>query len=202
MRNKLFITHGTLGLVLAGSVFIGCQDFLGSDKGNQPAAPSGDNLQHAAQALSAQDSAKDLPAQAAAGTPGTAQELPANAPGNTSPEGGAPSSQPAATEPEKSAPPPAATALTPEQQACLDAYNVLQSGKGDAYAQAKDMYVGNNCDQVLGAAKPDPRPTYTPPDTAQLCEMYRKNAVTLPTTGDPKYDAYMAQQAIMCAGYP
>ena len=147
MRDKLFITHGTLGLALAASVFIGCQDFLGSDKGGQ-AKPSDNNLQHAAQA-SSQDSAAALPVQAAAGTPATAQDVPANAIGNGS-QAGAPSSQPAATETVKSS---------------------------------------------------TPAP-YTPLDSAQICAMYRKNVVTLPTTGDPKYDAYMAQLAIACAGYP
>jgi hypothetical protein len=164
MRNKLFITHGTLSLALAASVFIGCQSFLGGDKGNQPAAPSGDNLQHAA--------------QASVDTPPTATVPPA--------------AQPAS--------PPASASLTPQQQECLDAYNVMQSGKGD-YSTAKDLYVGKDCDQVLSAVQPDPRP-YTPPTTAELCKMYRKNVVTLPTTGDPKYDAYMAQQAIICADYP
>jgi len=147
MRDKLFITHGTLGLALAASVFIGCQDFLGSGKAGQ-ATSSDDNLQHAAQAVTSQDSAQDLPPQAAA-TPGAAVDSPANATGNGS-QAGAPSSQPAATETVKSS---------------------------------------------------TPAP-YTPLDSAQICAMYRKNVVTLPTTGDPKYDAYMAQLAIACAGYP
>src|SRR3954470_17314318 len=137
MRNKLFITRGTLGLALAASVFIGCQDFLGGDKGGQ-APPSDDNLQHAAQA-SSQDSTQGFDVQPAAGTPATAQAAPANAPASASPEGGAPPSQPAASETVKS--------FTPTP--------------------------------------------YTPLDSSQICAMYRKNVVTLPTTGDPKYDAYM-----------
>jgi hypothetical protein len=191
MRNKLFITNGTLILALAASVFIGCQDFMGGDKGDQPAAPSGDDLQNAAQALSTQDSAKDSPAQTVA-TPPKATTPPPSPVVETPTESTPPAVQPA---------PPASTSLTPQQQECLDAYNVMQSGTGDSYAQAKDLYVGKDCDQVLNAVKPNPRP-YTPPTTAELCAMYRKNVVTQPTTGDPKYDAYMAQQAIMCADYP
>jgi hypothetical protein len=191
MRNKLFITQGTLSLALAASVFIGCQDFLGGDKGNQPTTPSGDNLQHAAQALSPQDSAKDLPAQAVA-TPPTATITPAAPAVDTPPKATVPpAAQPAS--------PPASTSLTSQQQECLDAYNVMQSGKGD-YSTAKDLYVGKDCDQVLNAVQPDPRP-YTPPTTAELCAMYRKNVITQPT-GDAKYNAYMAQQAILCVDYP
>src|SRR4051812_42421431 len=66
MRKKLSFTLGTLGLALAGSVFIGCQDFLGGDNGKQAAAPTDNSVEHAAQAAGAQDSAKDMPAPVAA----------------------------------------------------------------------------------------------------------------------------------------
>jgi hypothetical protein len=192
MRNKLFITHGTLSLALAASVFIGCQDFLGGDKGNQPAAPSGDNQQHVAQALSPQDSADELPAPAV-DTPLKTTIPPAAPAVDTPPQATIPpAAQPAS--------PPEGTALTPQQQECLDAYNVMQSGNGD-YSKAKDLYAGKGCNEVLNAVQPNPRP-YTPLTIEEECKMYRKNVITLPTTGDPKYDAYMAQEAIKCVDYP
>lgn len=193
MRKKLSLINGTLGLAIAASLFVACQDFpVDSDKGQQASkTPAAENLQQASLAASPQDSTKDLPAQAVA-TPPNATIPPAAPVVVTPPE---PTTPPAV----QPAPPPASTSLTPEQQACLDAYNVMQSGGGD-YSQAKDQYVGKGCDQVLGALKPDPRP-YTPPTTAELCGMYRKNVVTQPT-GDAKYNEYMAQQAIMCADYP
>lgn len=77
MRKKLSLTRGTLGLALAASALIGCQDFLGGDKGGRAATPPAEDVQHAAQAVSPEDSAKDAaagPQAPVASAPGTLEE--------------------------------------------------------------------------------------------------------------------------------
>jgi|GEM_PF-4124476 len=81
MRNNLFMIRGTLGLAMAASLFLGCQDFLGGEKGG-PAVAADADVQHAALAVVSQDSADDMPVQVA----DTAQPAPTSVTGTLSPE--------------------------------------------------------------------------------------------------------------------
>jgi hypothetical protein len=128
MRKKLSLKHGTLGLALAASVFLGCQDFLGGDNGKPAAAPTDDNLEHAAQAVAAQDSAKNPPAPT--GTPGTAQDTPAPAPANG----------------------------TLEECKYLWSEMQSKSEDVNYYMDVKYKFIGKNCAQVIGDATPTPPP--------------------------------------------
>jgi hypothetical protein len=203
MRKKLPFTLGTLGLAMAGSLFLGCQDFLGGDNGKQ-AAPADNGVEHAAQAADpagitvaaadqpalapqaavTQDSAKDMPAQPAATAPAqSAATEPA---------------KPAEPDPAKPSPAPASTALSPEQQACLDLSNVLQSGTttNENYSQAKGQYLEKNCSSV-----PAPYP-YTPPPIEERCKLYRVQLTETRPVDDGKYQAYLDDMAKQCAAVP
>lgn len=187
MHKKFFLTRGTLGLALAASVFLGCQDFLGEEKGGQATVRTEADTRLSAQATAPQDSAKDMPAQATEPAKPVATEP----------------VKPVVTEPVKPAPAPTATSLTPEQQQCLDLYYVMQAGtKAETYMPAKNQYGMQNCDVVLGDAKPTPPPP-TPLTIEQQCKMYRSNLIThTPPPEDLKYAAYLAEMAIRCAEYP
>ncbi len=63
MLNKRFFNYGTLGLALATSVFIGCQDFLGEEKGQAAPSSSSDDIQPAAKETQLKDSVAEVPAK-------------------------------------------------------------------------------------------------------------------------------------------
>jgi hypothetical protein len=186
MRKKLSsLTLGTLGLAMAGSIFLGCQDFLGGDA-KPTAAPSDTKVEQAAQPAGAQNNATDLPAQAVV--------TPLDTPVQTTPEA-VPPPGPAAAEP---AALPTSAALSPEQESCVALYNELQTSKDPRYGEVKDQYVGQNCDVVLGDKKPS---SYVPLTLEERCKMYRKN-LTETQSDDPKWRAYMDGLAVECAAYP
>lgn len=173
MRKKSFLTRGTLGLALAASLFLGCQDFLSEEKGGQ-ALPSDAIEQHAAQEVAAQeaaslDSAKDMSVQSNV-----------------------------VTEPVKTSPPQASTSLTPGQEECMALWHQLQDGVGDKYMDAKYKYGEKNCDAVLGAAKPVPPPA-TPMTIEERCRLYRLNLTETHPVEDVKWQAHLAEMAITCA---
>ena len=177
MHKKYFLTRGTLGLALAASVFLGCQDFLGEEKAGKAPPSSDASTQQVAQVAASQEGAKDMPAQADVVTEPVASSEPVN-----------------------SSPPPASGSLTPEQEVCLDLYDQLQIG-GANYKQVKYQYIEMDCDAVLGDKKPAP-PPWTPPTLEERCRLYRINLTETPPTNDPKYEAHMAEMAILCAPYP
>jgi len=186
MRKKLSsLTLGTLGLAMAGSIFLGCQDFLGGDAAKPTAAAADTKVEHPTQAAVIPDSAKDMPAQ----TVVTPQDTPVQ----TTPEAVPP--PPAAIEP---APLPASVALSPEQESCVGLYNELQTAKDPRYGEVKDLYVGQNCDVVLGDKKPS---SYVPLTLEERCKMYRKN-LTETQPDDPKWQAHLDEMAVECAAYP
>lgn len=198
MRKKLALVNGTLGLALAASVFLGCQEFMGGDHGNTAAPSSNQKVEQVAQAIVSQDSAKDSPP--AASTAATAQDQPVQAavatpaPAQIEPVKPA---EPVVTEPAQ--PAPASASLSPEQEDCVNLFNELQTAKEPRYGEVKNLYGSQNCEVVLGDKKPS---TYVPLTTEEKCKMYRYNVIHTPSTGDPKYDAYMAEMAITCAAYP
>lgn len=109
--------------------------------------------------------------------------------------------KPAVTSPAQPSPPPTSTVLSPEQELCIDLWNQMQTTTKENYMEIKYKYGDMDCDRILGDAKPAP-PPFVPPTTEERCRLYRINLTETQPTGDPKYAAYLAEMAIICADYP
>ncbi|MEO7426188.1 MAG: hypothetical protein ABI036_13455 [Fibrobacteria bacterium] len=176
MLAKRLFTQGTLGLALAASLFIGCQDFLGEEKG--PAATptsSSDDILHAAKEVSSQDSV----ASQTVATVDTAK--PADMPAK-------------ATDPA----PTTAAAIFDSLQACVDIYTQMQKAGEPLYGELKNKYVGLGCINIIGTAGPDVLPPVPPLDAAIKCKMFQANLAS-GSYQNAKYPITQATVDSVCA---
>lgn len=173
MRKKPTLARGTLGLALAASLFLGCQDFLGGDNAKPAPAASDGNLEHAAQAIASQDSSKDSPPAACTALPSQAQPVQAAVDGSL------------------------------EECKYLGSEMQAKGASEPYYMDIKYKFIAKNCAQVIGDANPTlpPPPPPPPADSANQCKSIADLLASL-DPASTKYAYYKDLFATECAGTP